>query len=223
MEIPIPTNKDIDRPGKIKRYSSSLRLWHWLNACVITGSLLTVLLHSTIMGAWDNGQLIKANLAQKGVTVSDDQARSAAHEISDKAWMVHTYFGYALAALFLFRLIAEFFQLTDQVLIRKIKSAYRQYYVIKKNRELSRHEFWVKTLYAIFYLLLLITVTTGLCLAFEDEVPALKHMHFIREIHQFNMYLILAFIVVHLAGVYLAERKISKGIVSDMIHGGEAE
>jgi cytochrome b len=34
------------------------------------------------------------------------------------------------------------------------------------------------------------------------------------------MYLILAFIVVHLAGVFLAERKDSKGIVSDMINGG---
>lgn len=215
-----PERKDIKHPVRNKKYSSTIRLWHWLNASVITGSLLTVLLHSTIMGAWDNGQLIKSNLAQKGVSVTDDQARSAAHEISDKAWAVHTYFGYTLGALFLFRLIAEFFQLTDQVLIRKIKSAYKQYYVVKKNRELSRHEFWVKTLYAIFYLLLLITVITGFCLAFEDNVPALKHMHFIREIHQFNMYLILAFIIVHLAGVFLAERKDSKGIISDMVNGG---
>jgi Ni,Fe-hydrogenase I cytochrome b subunit len=38
------------------------------------------------------------------------------------------------------------------------------------------------------------------------------------------MYLILAFIVVHLAGVFLAEiRKDSKGIVSDMINGGGGE
>jgi cytochrome b len=35
------------------------------------------------------------------------------------------------------------------------------------------------------------------------------------------MYLILAFIAVHLAGVYLAERKDGKGIVSDMINGGK--
>ncbi len=215
-----PKRKDITHPIRNKKYSSTIRLWHWLNALVITGSLLTVLLHSTIMGAWDNGKLIKSNLAQKGVSVTDDQARSAAHEISDKAWAVHTYLGYALGVLFLFRLIIEYFQLTDQVLIRKMKSAYKQYYVVKKNRELSRHEFWIKTLYAIFYMLLLITVITGFCLAFEDNVPALKHMHFIREIHQFNLYLILAFIIVHLAGVFLAERKDSKGIISDMVNGG---
>jgi Ni,Fe-hydrogenase I cytochrome b subunit len=34
------------------------------------------------------------------------------------------------------------------------------------------------------------------------------------------MYLIIAFIVVHLAGVFLAERKTDNGIVSDMINGG---
>lgn len=127
-----PERKDVSNPAFNKKYSSSIRLWHWLNAVAITGSLLTVLLHSTIMGAWDNGQLIKSNLAQKGVSVTDEQARSAAHEISDKAWAVHTYFGYSLGALFLFRLIAEYFQLADQVLIRKIKSAYKQYYITRK-------------------------------------------------------------------------------------------
>jgi Ni/Fe-hydrogenase 1 B-type cytochrome subunit len=106
------------------------------------------------------------------------------------------------------------------VLTRKIKHAYKQYFVIKKNRELARHEFWVKTLYAVFYLLLCVTVITGFCLAFEDDVPVLKSMHFIREIHQINMYLILTFIAVHTLGVFLAERNMSKGIVSDMINGG---
>jgi Ni/Fe-hydrogenase 1 B-type cytochrome subunit len=217
-----PERKDITSPVRNKKYSSTIRLWHWLNAIVITGSLLTVLLHSTLLSTRPNAQLIKANLKEKGVNVTDDQARSAAHELSDKGWSVHIYFGYALAALFLIRLISEFFQLTDQVLIRRIKSAYKQYYIIKKNRELARHEFWVKTLYAVFYILLLITVITGFCLVFEDDVPALKHLHFIKTIHQVNMYLILAFIFIHLAGVFLAERKNSKGIVSDMINGGAA-
>jgi Ni/Fe-hydrogenase 1 B-type cytochrome subunit len=215
-----PERKDITTPVRNKKYSSAVRLWHWLSAVAITGSLLTVLLNSTLLSTRPNAQLIKSNLAGKGVNVSDDQARSAAHELSDKIWSVHIYFGYALAALFVFRLISEFFQLTDQVLIRKIKSAYKQYYIIKKNRQVARHEFWVKTLYAVFYLLLLITVITGFCLVFEDDVPALKRLHFIREIHQINMYLILAFIFIHLAGVFLAERKNSKGIVSDMINGG---
>ena len=44
--------------------------------------------------------------------------------------------------------------------------------------------------------------------------------HDVKEVHGFIMYLIIAFIVVHIAGVLLAERKNSKGITSDMINGG---
>jgi Ni/Fe-hydrogenase 1 B-type cytochrome subunit len=210
----------IKNPQEIKKHSPSIRLWHWLNAIVITGSLLTVLLNSTLLKTKKNAVAIKANLAQSGVTVTDGQARSVAHELSDKVWMIHTYFGYTLAALLLFRLLLEFFQLADQKFIRKLKSAYHQYQTTKKYRELTKHEFWIKTIYAIFYLMLITMAITGLCLAFEDDVPLLKSIHAFRQIHAFTMYLILAFIIVHIVGVLLAERKDSQGIVSDMINGG---
>jgi Ni/Fe-hydrogenase 1 B-type cytochrome subunit len=217
-----PSFKDIDYRRRKKKYSSPLRLWHWLSAIVITGSLLTVLANSTITNGRKNAEIIKTELLNKKVAVNSDQAGSAAHEIGDKVWALHTYFGYLLAALLLFRLIAEIFQPADQRLIRKIKSAYH-YHGSKQKRELARHEFVVKTLYVVFYLLLIIMAITGLCLAFEDDVALLKKIHAIREIHGFCMYLILAFIVVHLAGVFLAERKDSPGLVSDMINGGMAD
>ncbi|ASU31992.1 cytochrome b/b6 domain-containing protein [Mucilaginibacter xinganensis] len=215
-----PKRRDIQHPGKNKKYSAPLRFWHWLNAIVITGSLLTVLLNSTLLKTRKNAAFIKGQLHEAGANVTDDQARSVAHELSDKVWAIHTYLGYGLAALVLFRILLEFFQLADQKLIRKIKIAYNDFFVIKKNRELAKHEFWVKTIYAVFYLFIITMAVTGLCLAFEDDVPALKAIHAIREIHQFTMYLILAFITVHLAGIFLAERKDSAGITSDMINGG---
>ena len=221
MTIIEPNRRDVQHPQEIKKHSSSIRLWHWLNAIVITGSLLTVLLNSTLLKTKKNAVSIKANLASSGVTVTDGQARSVAHELSDKVWMLHTYFGYTLAALLLFRLLLEFFQQVDQKFIRKLKSAYHQYQTTKKQRELAKHEFWVKTIYAIFYLMLITMAITGLCLAFEDDVPLLKSIHAFRQIHAFTMYLILAFIVIHIAGVFLAERKDSRGIVSDMINGGK--
>ena len=217
-----PVRKDIDRPGKNKRYSSSLRLWHWLNAVVITGSLLTVLVNSTVLQSKTATPIVKSALSGKQVSVSDDQARAVAHDLGDQVWEWHTYIGYALVTLFLFRLILEFFQLADQRVIHKIRKAYHQFFIVKQRRELAGHEFWVKTIYAVFYLLLFVTVITGLDLAFEDDVPALKKFHFLKEVHQANMYVILAFIVIHIAGVYLAERQgRDKGIVSDMINGGE--
>ena len=207
-------------PQEIKKYSSSIRLWHWLNAIVITGSLLTVLLNSTLLKTKKNAAVIKANLAHSGVTVTDGQARSVAHELSDKVWTIHTYFGYTLAALLLFRLLLEFFQLADQKFIRKLKSTYHQYQTTKKHRELTKHNFWVKTIYAVFYLVLITMAITGLCLVFEDDVPLLKSIHAFKQIHAFTMYLIIAFIIVHIVGVLLAERKDNRGIVSDMINGG---
>jgi len=215
-----PVIKDIQPIPQIKKNSASIRLWHWLNAAVITGSLLTVLLHSTLLAPWQNGQIIQAQLKEAGANVTDDQARHAAHELSDRDWTVHTWIGYGLVALVAFRLLLEFFQVADQKFLRGLRRLYRQYKDTKENRAQARHDFWVKTLYAMFYLMIITQAITGLCLAFEDDVPALKAIHAFREIHSFTMYLILGFICLHLGGVYLAERKNNPGIVSDMINGG---
>ncbi len=218
MAVIEPVRADIEHPQLTKRYSAGLRLWHWVNLIVITGSLLTVLVDSTLLKKRTITQVIKTELT----TISNDQARSIAHTLNDKVWEFHTYFGYGLAVLLLSRIVLEFFQLADQKLLKKAKSAYQQYYILKKDRELARHELVVKLLYFVFYLLLMVMVLTGLSLAFEDNIPALKAVHAIRQIHGFCMYLILAFIAVHIAGVLLAERKEGKGIVSDMINGGNS-
>jgi Ni/Fe-hydrogenase 1 B-type cytochrome subunit len=210
-----------DKATVTKKYSPSIRLWHWLNAIVITGSLLTVLINSTVMKAWTNASLITDKLKEKGVEISEDQARSVAFALSDKVWAVHTYLGYALTGLFLFRIILEFFELADQKLIRKIKSARQSFLSRQEDRISSRNEMLIKTLYAVFYVLLMVMVITGLCLAFRDNIPALRKMHFIKEIHGFTMYLIIGFILVHIAGVITGERKRNKGIISAMINGGQ--
>lgn len=221
MAIIEPTRGDVQNPNDIKTYSSSLRLWHWLNFVVISGSLITVLMNATLTDDPTTAALMKRELQRSGATVNDEQTRTAAHALSDSVWGIHVYFGYALAALLAFRLILEFFQLADQKFIRKMKSAYQQFHTIKKQRELARHELAVKIIYSVFYLLLIIMVLTGLFLAFEDALAAYRSIrHSVKEVHGFCMYLILAFILVHIVGVLLAERKEGRGIVSDMINGG---
>ena len=218
-----PVREDVNHPHRIKSYSSSLRLWHWLNLIVISGSLITVLINSTITDDHKTSSILQDEFKKSGVNVTSDQARHVAHALSDSVWDVHVYFGYGLAGLLLFRIVLEFFQLADQKLIRKIKSAYVQFNTIRKERELARHELTVKLIYGVFYLLLVIMVLTGLTLAFEEVALFKPIRHTAREIHGFCMYLILGFIVIHLAGVFLAERKEGKGIVSDMINGGHDE
>jgi Ni/Fe-hydrogenase 1 B-type cytochrome subunit len=217
-----PTRKDVAHPQRIKKNSSSLRLWHWLNTIVICGSLITVLINSTLITRETVTPVVQNELSKSGATVSAEQASGVGHALEDKVWEIHIYFGYCLAALLLFRLVLEFFQVADQKFIRKIKLAYTQFMVTKKNREIARHEFTVKAIYALFYLVLFIMVITGLFLAFEDLMAPYKAIrHSVKEVHGFCMYIVLAFIAVHLIGVFLAERKDSKGIVSDMIHGGK--
>lgn len=221
MTIIEPVRKDIEHPEQIKRYSSSLRLWHWANAIVISGSLITVLINSTILDDGSSAMFMKGKFQETGVQLTDEQTKTVAHAMSDNVWEIHIYFGYALVTLLLFRLVLEIFQLADQKFIRQIKSIYRDYFVIKKQRQLVLNEMVVKTIYAIFYILLIVMATTGLFLAFEDFFAPYKAIrHSVKEVHGFCMYLILSFIIVHLAGVFLAERKQSKGIVSDMINGG---
>lgn len=221
MAIIEPVRKDINNNGVIKKNSAPLRLWHWLNAIVISGSLITVLINSTLTDKQVITSLIKEKINNaKGV--DNGISRSVAGALEDRVWAVHTYFGYCLAALLIFRLVLEFFQLADQKFIRKLKIAGEKYAQIKKARQEALHELTVKIIYAIFYGLLVIMVTTGLSLAFDDDVPFLKSIHHqVRSFHGFCMYLILGFIIIHIAGVLLAERKKDgKGIVSDMINGG---
>ncbi|HWZ15760.1 MAG TPA: cytochrome b/b6 domain-containing protein [Mucilaginibacter sp.] len=216
-----PVRKDINRQNKIKEYSPSLRLWHWANTIVVSGSLITVLINSTVLDEHANAGFIKDELQKSGGSVTAEQTRNLAGTLSDKVWAVHIYFGYCLAALLLFRLILELFQLTDQKLIRKMKTAYKDCFIIKKKVKLARHEFVVKLTYVLFYLVLVIMAVTGLTLAFRDQLHfSRSFMGAVRNIHGFCMYLVIAFIIVHIAGVFMAEQDDSPGIVSDMINGG---
>src|ERR1700761_3496013 len=160
MAIIDPVKKDVSHSSQIKKFSAPLRLWHWLNVIVISGSLITVLINSTVTDGHSTGKLIKSELKDAGATVTDDQARSVAHALSDSVWDIHIYFGYALTALLVFRLLLEFFQLADQKFIGVLKTAYRHFKQTKKQRETARHELAVKIIYSLFYLLLFVMVIT---------------------------------------------------------------
>ena len=74
------------------------------------------------------------------------------------------------------------------------------------------------TIYLIFYLLLAIEAATGMMLKFElagDDI-----LEKAEEIHKLAIYWMPAFIVIHFAGIAIAELTNKKGVVSHMI-GGE--
>lgn len=204
-----------------KKHDLKIRIWHWLTALVITGSLLTVLINSTLLDK-SQSPFVQKQLQEAGVQLSTKQARAATHGLEDQVWNIHIYFGYALAALFLFRLIAEAFLPKEKKFLYKLKETYKAYRKYLLNS--YRHDFAVKVIYAIFYLLLTIMVCTGLSLAFQDDLGIPGHIaHKIKDVHGFCMYLVLGYVIIHIIGVIYADATKNKGIVSDMINGGNQE
>lgn len=204
---------------KVKKYSRNMRLWHWLNTIVISCSLLTILINSTILDREIALGLFKEN--NKKTELSDAQIKNIVHELEEKVWEFHIYIGYALAALLVFRVALEFFELANRKFIRKLKEAYLHYKNTKEKRMNSSKKLMIKSVYAIFYLSLIMIVISGFLMVFKSELHIAKDIsHDIKEFHGFCMYVILGFTAAHIAGVILAERKDDKGIVSDMINGG---
>ncbi len=204
----------------VKKHSYHIRLWHWLNAIVICGSLFTVLLNSTIFDVRENANYIQDQLQKTGANVSHEQAKAVSHGMEDRIWDLHIYFGYALAALFLYRLVYGLTLKKNTGFFAKLKGTFQLYFT--QRLKIDQYELGIRLLYLLCYVLLLLMVLTGFSVAFDEEIGLSREFsHTLKEIHGFCMYPILGFIVLHIAGVFLAERKNKKGIVSEMINGGE--
>jgi Ni/Fe-hydrogenase 1 B-type cytochrome subunit len=200
-----------------------MRIWHWGTFIIISGSLLTVLLAKTLFNTRGNIPLVQESLKENNVTVTADQAKSVAHEFNDLIWHWHTYIGYVLAALFAFRILFEFFQPKEQKLIPLLKKALRYLRQPGANKKDAKHYLFVRYAYILFYFSLAVQVCTGLFMAYSDDVDSLKNVRqTTSNIHAVFMWVILLYIVLHIAGVFISELgKKNKGIVSDMINGGE--
>ncbi len=165
--------------------------------------------------------VIVEQAAKAEASISADAAGQIAHELEDNVWSIHAYIGFALVALLLWRIIYEIISPTSQSLFRKVSVARLALKNGSEEARLARHELVVKVLYFAFYLVLILMGITGLTLYFKHNLGLDRSVsHSIQEFHGFCMYLVILFIVVHVAGVILAERRQSPGIVSDMINGG---
>ena len=204
----------------IQSHSAPLRIWHWLTFLFITGSIVTVLLVSTLFSQRDNIKLVQDQLKEKGVTVSEDQAFAVTREYEDKLWDVHKLIGYGLAILLLGRIVIEFTQPEDEKILNRMKKAKQLRAKSDANKADYTHYLRVKLSYSIFFLLLFCMVLTGLGMAFGRDFGFTRQViGGLKNIHAFIQYLMYAFVVIHLAGVIIAENGKIKGLVSGMING----
>lgn len=206
-----------------QKHSAALRIWHWLTFLVISGSIITVLINSSILSPRDDVKMVQEQLSKKGLTATDEQAFAVSHQYEDQMWDVHKYFGITLAFLFLSRIVIEFSQPEGERIRIRYKRAVESFKQKGPDQADYLHYLRVRKTYLVFFGLLFLMVLTGLSLVFGRQLGIPREVnHTVKETHSFIQYLIYAFILVHLAGVIFAENGKFRGVVSGMIHGNRS-
>lgn len=182
-----------------KKWSVSLRVWHWLNALVVISLILT-------------------GLALKSSKVLE--------EIFAKP---HVLIGFILCLLIPFRVIrARFFGdnrvLTDAKHYRSQVIVFLREKGLPKTREDFHlfHKAGVKNSYLALYALLAGLALTGLGMVVTYNLgvePSIRHA--IKEVHEAIFVIVAFFVPLHVGGVVYAECTTEPNITSDMIHGGK--
>jgi Ni/Fe-hydrogenase 1 B-type cytochrome subunit len=220
---PVPNSLTAPAELSTHDYSAPLRVWHWGNALLVTGQLLTILFLKVIVDARSAiPEFIKAGSKDSGAP-TEQQGRAFAHIISERIWDWHIAIGLGLAAFWLLRVLMELRGPAEVRFSTRLLLVARKYRLAPPaGKGDARHELLAKVSYALFYLFLTIMVITGLILTWADDVPFLHSIeHTAKEIHNVTMYLIIVFFVVHLVGVVWSEITDDHGLISRMI-GGKA-
>lgn len=199
-----------------------LRIWHWLNALVILGLLGTVLLRKTFLSWRTNSALIEAKLQSAGTSITPELAKDIAVSIRTPMWDWHIYLGLGLAVLILLRIVVALSQKGPGSFLHSVKGLLGGAKLLKAGQGHALHYHFVKVGYAVFYLATLLMVITGLAMHFKDEVGLGKELvGSIKEVHELMMWFFVVFASSHILGIIIAENRGDKGLVSDMIHGGD--
>ena len=190
------------------KWSLNFRLWHWIHATVVLGLIGTVLLRKTFLSWRTNSELLTQKLSEINLEVTADQAKVLAKAIRAPMWEWHIILGYALAALVVWRILLFF-----------TESGKQNYQNLGVE---TFHKKMVKLGYIGIYGIILFMAASGLVIHFYEALGLTKDSaHDIKEIHELAYNAILIFAPLHIIGVFIAENQDEKGILSDMVNGGE--
>ena len=191
----------------MKKWSLSFRIWHWVHALVVLGLLGTVFLRKTFLSWRTNSEILATQLSTMDIEVSSEQAKILAKAVRAPMWEWHILLGYALAALLLVRMVLFF-----------TRSGRENFIDIKSS---TLHKKMVKIGYIGIYSILTFMTVSGLLLTFSETIGLMKEtVHTIKEVHEFVFNAVWIFAALHIAGVVVADITDEKGIISDMVNGG---
>src|SRR5690554_7191957 len=182
-------------------YTRVYRIIHWAIAITFLLLLITIFLRLTWMNKYNMADIIQEYLKGTNQTLSYDEAVLMAKQIRKPMWEWHIYLGYVLVGLFSIRFTLPFFGKM------KLQNPLA--------KELSLKVKFQKWAYIIFYICVVGSLITGLLIEWGPK----DWKKPVEEIHMLGIYYLVAFIVVHLAGVIIAELSSQKGIVSRIVSG----
>jgi len=202
-------------------YSAPMRVWHWANAVLVSGQLLTILFLKVIVSARAAIPDMQREVAEKGGQLTEQQGRAIAHVISDRIWSWHIWMGLTLAAFWLFWTLLQVLDPAGRRFGARLLAAGRRYRLAPPaERPDARSELGAKLTYAVFYLTITVMVLTGLALTWADDVAWLGSIeHSVGEVHNVAMYVIIGFVALHVVGVVWSEITKDRGLISRMVSG----
>jgi len=154
------------------------------------------------MNKYHMADIIQEYMKGTGQTMSYDEIVVMAKQIRKPMWNWHINLGYVLLGLFSIRFTLPLFG------EMKFQSPFAKNLTTKQRLQ--------KWTYILFYICVVGSLITGLLIEWgpkEWKKP-------VEEIHMLGIYYLVAFIVLHLAGILIAESTNQKGIVSRIIGGG---
>jgi cytochrome b561 len=193
-----------------------------MNASIILGLLITVLLRKTLFNWRINSVVIEEKMKAAGTVITHELAKDIAVAIRNPLWDFHIYLGFALSVFFIGRICIAIFKEKKCPGYHALKSALGIKNLPDQKKSNAIHYSLVKAGHAAFYLSTFVMVATGFLLNFKADLGLEKsYIAAAKEIHELLMWFFVVFIAGHVLGLIISENSKEPGIVSDMIHGGD--
>lgn len=186
-----------------KSYSKIYRIIHWSIAIAFVLLLLTIFLRLTWMNKNHMADIISNYLSQTNQSLSQDELIVLAKKIRQPMWQWHVYIGYVLVGLFAVRFSLPFFgEMKFQNPLQK---------------NLPFKEKFQNWTYLIFYVCVIASLVTGLII--EHGPKTIRKQ--IEDWHKLSIYYLVAFMIIHVAGILISEFTNQKGLISKIISGSK--
>lgn len=179
-------------------FTATHRLLHWVIAIAMPILFITGFLRMY----WMNRGNIVTIIESKTSVIPKEQMSDIAVSIREPMWQWHEIFAYVMIFAFIARII---YMLVKGV---RFPNPFKENQTFKERLQ--------GFTYVYFYLFVLISAFTGICIQnnfFTSEKDNIE------SIHKWGLYWFPIFIFLHLAGIIIAEFTNKKGITSKMIAG----